>query len=223
MGVNPSEMAKLRNILGEENLFESKEKRIAYASDASKATGKLPDAVARPKSAEQVSRIMKLASEHGIPIYPRGAGSGLTGGAVPLQGGIVLEIETQPLDETGVEFDKIQVIVLAQPWHDASCDDTGARPNFENPLRPLALRPLAHIASQCTAQPRPAWQNGPRSVEVANKLPEKQSVSGTQAGHPQSPLKYITTTIAMISIAYQIRCELNTGRGSCRAAVGYGL
>lgn len=91
MALDSATLSKLREILGGENLFESKEKRIAYASDASKLTGELPDVIARPGTTEHVSRILNIADLEGIPVYPRGAGSGLSGGAVPVRGGIVLD------------------------------------------------------------------------------------------------------------------------------------
>ena len=91
MTIDPASMEKLRKILGRENLFDSPEKRIAYSSDASRMAGELPDAIARPKTTDQVSRILEIANSTGTPVYPRGAGSGLTGGAVPLRGGQVLD------------------------------------------------------------------------------------------------------------------------------------
>src|SRR5580765_4325544 len=51
-----------------------------------------PDAVALPRSAESVSKILKFANKHRIPVTPRGAGYGYVGGAVPIQGGIVLSL-----------------------------------------------------------------------------------------------------------------------------------
>ncbi|MBI4831624.1 MAG: FAD-binding oxidoreductase, partial [Candidatus Lindowbacteria bacterium] len=89
--MNPSLVNQLREILGGENLFDSLEKRIAYCSDASRMTGSIPDVVARPTTTEQVSRILRAANSTGTPVYARGAGSGLTGGAVPVRGGIVLD------------------------------------------------------------------------------------------------------------------------------------
>jgi len=51
-----------------------------------------PDAVAFPKSTKSVSAILKFANKHRIPVTPRGAGYGYVGGAVPIQGGIVLSL-----------------------------------------------------------------------------------------------------------------------------------
>ncbi len=112
MTIDPAAMKKLREILGSENLFDSPEKRIAYSSDASKLTGELPDAIARPETTRQVSQILKTANSTGIPVYARGAGSGLTGGAVPVRGGIVLDFE---LMNRILEIDADNMTALVQP------------------------------------------------------------------------------------------------------------
>ena len=65
---------------------------MAYAYDATRLKG-TPQAVVRPGTEEEVSKILVLASGHGIPVIPRGAGSGLSGGAVASRGGIILSFE----------------------------------------------------------------------------------------------------------------------------------
>src|SRR5436309_905087 len=52
-----------------------------------------PDAVARPRSTQSVSKILRFANRHNIPVTPRGGGYGYVGGCVPVQGGIVLSLE----------------------------------------------------------------------------------------------------------------------------------
>lgn len=66
------------------------EDRICYAYDGTKQK-RIPDVVVRPQSARHVSDVLRYANAHEIPVYPRGAGSGLTGGAVPVHGGIALD------------------------------------------------------------------------------------------------------------------------------------
>ena len=83
-------LTSLRAIVGRENASCALEDRICHGYDATKASA-LPEVVVKPASAEEISRILLLANEKLIPVYPRGAGSGLTGGAVPLAGGIVLD------------------------------------------------------------------------------------------------------------------------------------
>lgn len=63
-----------------------------YAGDKWFAA-EVPEAVALPRNAEAVSRLLRFASKHRIPVTPRGAGYGYVGGAVPVHGGIVLSLE----------------------------------------------------------------------------------------------------------------------------------
>src|SRR3989339_825625 len=82
----------LKAILGEENVLTSIEDRYCYAYDAT-ATGNdtyLPDIVVLPSTTEQVSKILKIANENNIPVLARGAGTNLSGGCIPLKGGIII-------------------------------------------------------------------------------------------------------------------------------------
>ncbi len=83
-------MEKLRNIVGEKGLLSETIDLESYSFDASSRWKGLPDVVVFPTSIDQVSQIMKLATEYKIPVTPRGAGSNLSGGSLPVQGGIVL-------------------------------------------------------------------------------------------------------------------------------------
>ncbi len=82
-------LEKLTAIVGEKNVSVAVTDKITHSYDATQERF-LPDAVIYASSTEQVSKVMKLASEHKIPVLPRGAGSGFTGGTLPVQGGIVL-------------------------------------------------------------------------------------------------------------------------------------
>ncbi|MFN2357482.1 MAG: FAD-binding oxidoreductase [Desulfotignum sp.] len=79
----------LQKLVGKEYVTRNKEDLLCYSYDAT-GTSCLPDAVVFPASETQVADIMKLAWEKRLPIIPRGSGSGMTGGAVPIQGGVVL-------------------------------------------------------------------------------------------------------------------------------------
>lgn len=83
--------ASLNAIVGEANASAAIEDRVCYGIDATGIRA-LPAVVVRPRDAGEVSRILLLANERRIPVYPRGAGSGMTGGAVALRGGICLEM-----------------------------------------------------------------------------------------------------------------------------------
>ncbi len=89
MAFSRSVIKSLEKILGPQGLTVKKEERLVYSYDA---TGRsyLPDAIVFPETEDQVSQIFKLASKEAFPVIPRGAGSGMTGGAVAVQGGIVL-------------------------------------------------------------------------------------------------------------------------------------
>jgi glycolate oxidase len=77
-------------LIGKGNVLYKTEDRICYAYDGSKQRY-IPDIVLQPRSAQHVSNILEFANKHEIPVCPRGAGSGLTGGAIPVKGGIVLD------------------------------------------------------------------------------------------------------------------------------------
>lgn len=70
--------------------------RFSYSYDSSPVPllpANKPDAVVRPRNSAEVSQIMKIASAHGIPVTPRGAASGRSGGSIPLSGGISLAMD----------------------------------------------------------------------------------------------------------------------------------
>jgi glycolate oxidase len=88
---------ELKKIVGEKNsIFEDKSKLKEYGMDTlSLITGVVadPEIAVKPESVAQVSAVMKLASEHKIPVTARGAGTGLAGSAIPTSKGIVLSLE----------------------------------------------------------------------------------------------------------------------------------
>jgi glycolate oxidase len=100
--------AELRKIVGA-RLSVSPSELYCYSSDASQVKG-MPDYVIRPKSVDEVSRIVRLAYENNIPLTARGAGTGLAGGAVPVRGGIVMDMSgmNRILE---IDIDNIQVVV----------------------------------------------------------------------------------------------------------------
>jgi glycolate oxidase len=79
----------LREIVGAENLFIEPEQVEPYAQDAVKEKFP-PEAVALPRTANEISQILRLANERRFPVTARGGGVGYTGGAVPIEGGIVI-------------------------------------------------------------------------------------------------------------------------------------
>jgi len=82
-------IAELEAMVGPDHLLTSPEERWTYAYDATDQAH-LPDAVAFPGSTAEIAAIVRLAHERRFPVVPRGAGSGRSGGSVPIAGGVVL-------------------------------------------------------------------------------------------------------------------------------------
>lgn len=96
-------------IVGEENVLYAPEDLLVYECDAETLDAAKPDVVILPGSTEQVSQVVALAAARGIPFSPRGAGTGLSGGATTIGGGISLVltrmnrvISIDPLDGTAL-------------------------------------------------------------------------------------------------------------------------
>ena len=105
---------KIRDIVGAENALDSDIDRFGYSYDASFVPllpANRPDLVVRPLTTEELSKLMTIANEQGIPVTPRGAASGRTGGSIPLQGGISLSLERMTKI---IEFDENNMMVWAE-------------------------------------------------------------------------------------------------------------
>lgn len=89
--MNAAIINELRAIVGAENVFDALEDRICYSCDSTFRDA-LPDVVVRPGCTEEIARIMKTAQRYHVPVTPRGASTGLSGGAVAAEGGILLEM-----------------------------------------------------------------------------------------------------------------------------------
>jgi glycolate oxidase len=101
----------LLEFLDEKDYRSSIEDRITYSYDASRESC-MPDAVVFPKKVAHVSRILEICNTYRIPIVPRGAGTGLTGGAVPLSNGIVMALKR--FDRI-IEIDKENFCAVVEP------------------------------------------------------------------------------------------------------------
>ncbi len=84
-----SVVKRLRKIAGADAVLDRPEDLMLYEYDAGQAHS-TPRAVVFPRTTEQVSAIMKVAADSGVPIVPRGAGTGLSGGSIAREGGIIL-------------------------------------------------------------------------------------------------------------------------------------
>ena len=83
-------ISQLEKIVGKGAVLTAKEDLNAYSYDGTTTWAHLPDVVVLPTTTEQVSQILKLANEKRVPVTPRGAGTNVSGGSIPIKGGIVL-------------------------------------------------------------------------------------------------------------------------------------
>ena len=86
------DIEKLKKIVGANNVSDDIADLYVYGSDAS-VHHALPNAIVRPKTIEEVQKIMRYANANKIPVVPRGAGSGTSGHTVPIDGGIILDMK----------------------------------------------------------------------------------------------------------------------------------
>jgi len=106
-----SVIKELKNIVGAGHLYTVAEELVAYSYDATRREV-LPWAVARPASTEEVAAIVLLANREGFPVVPRGAGTGMSGGSVPIQGGVVLSLERM---DRIFEINEEDLIAVVEP------------------------------------------------------------------------------------------------------------
>jgi glycolate oxidase len=84
---------ELKNIVGREYITSEKEQLEKYGQDETEDLLYLADTVVKPQTVEQVAALAKLCHENHIPLTTRGAGTGLSGGALPVKGGVLLSME----------------------------------------------------------------------------------------------------------------------------------
>jgi glycolate oxidase len=109
--LKPSVVEELKKIVGPANLFTAPEELLAYSHDATQQQA-IPWAVARPATVREVADILLLANRERVPVVPRGAGTGMSGGSVPVCGGIVLSLERM---NRILEIDEENLIAVVEP------------------------------------------------------------------------------------------------------------
>ena len=106
---------ELRRIVGPAYvIYEQPERLEPYSHDevVEPKYAHMPECVVRPQSAEEIAAVLKLANRELIPVTPRGAGSGLSGGAVPIHGGIVLLLDRM---NRILEIDRDNMMIVVEP------------------------------------------------------------------------------------------------------------
>lgn len=91
--VTPSDISFFKSVLEEKYVHVDEDNLTRCASDHTEDFCYLPEIVLQPDTTEQVSRIMKYCNGQNIPVTPRGAGTGLSGGALPVWGGVSLDMK----------------------------------------------------------------------------------------------------------------------------------
>jgi glycolate oxidase len=86
-------LEQIKSIAGAEYVFTDEESFEKYGRDETEKLHYSPAVVVKPRKTEEIAALMQLANKHLIPVTPRGAGTGLTGGALPHLGGLVIAME----------------------------------------------------------------------------------------------------------------------------------
>jgi glycolate oxidase len=110
--VSGAVLRRLAEIAGPKAVFTDNENREKYSHDETLGLSHPPEAVVLPSSANEIREVLKLAGSENIPVTPRGLGTGLSGGAVPVYGGIVLSCERM---NRIIEIDRENLMVITEP------------------------------------------------------------------------------------------------------------
>lgn len=86
-------LSQLKNLLGEAFVLTQHDELAVYAQDETEDLTYFPEVVVKPQSAEEISKLLIWCNQYKVPLTPRGAGTGLSGAALPIYGGILLSME----------------------------------------------------------------------------------------------------------------------------------
>jgi glycolate oxidase len=127
----------IKQIVGAENVLIEPEKVEPYGADAVKEKFP-PEAVVFPETTEQMSQILRLANEYTFPVTARGGGVGYTGGAVPVEGGIV--IGTDKMNRNIEVSQMIYMSICQARIDDLRIQQDGRKSRVAFPARPGELQ-----------------------------------------------------------------------------------
>jgi len=86
-------LSAIKSIVGDDAVITQHDELEKYSHDETEDLHYYPEVVVKPKTPEEISALMRLCNEHLIPVTPRGAGTGLSGGALPVMGGLLISME----------------------------------------------------------------------------------------------------------------------------------
>jgi glycolate oxidase len=105
-------VAKLESIVGKEFVYADENRKQAYAHDHTENLHFIPDVVIRPRTPEEISAVMKFCQLHQLVVTPRGAGTGLSGGALAHRGGVLISFDRM---NSIIEIDERNLQVTTEP------------------------------------------------------------------------------------------------------------
>lgn len=109
---SPLQLERLRSMVGVSNVLTDLEDRLSYGYDGTAMMSSTPGAVVLPETPEQIAQLIGFANQEGLPIIARGSGTGLSGGSVPLENGIV--VSTLKLNKI-LEIDEENLTATVEP------------------------------------------------------------------------------------------------------------
>ncbi len=110
--LSTAHVAAFKKIVGDNYVFADEESLDKYAHDETENLYYRPEIVVKPRTAEEISEIMKICHRDMIPVTPRGGGTGLSGGALPQLGGVLLSTERM---NTIIQIDERNLQVTTEP------------------------------------------------------------------------------------------------------------
>ena len=110
--VTTDHLKQFKAIIGEQFVLADEETLTHYSHDETERLSYLPEVVLKPRTTEEIAAIMRLCNEYHIPVTPRGAGTGLSGGALPHLGGVLLSSERM---NSILEIDERNLQVITEP------------------------------------------------------------------------------------------------------------
>lgn len=111
-GLTAEHIESFKKITGADFVFIDGESLRHYSHDETETLSFLPEVVIKPRTAGEISAILQLCNQQGIPVTPRGGGTGLSGGALPYRGGVLLSTERM---NAILEIDERNLQVTVEP------------------------------------------------------------------------------------------------------------
>ena len=110
--LNTEHITTFKQIVGEQFVLFDEESMKHYAHDETEKLFYLPEVVIKPRTAEEISAVMKTCNHFKIPVTPRGAGTGLSGGALPHLGGVLISMERM---NSIIKIDEENLQIITEP------------------------------------------------------------------------------------------------------------